>query len=551
MANFNLVDAPWIPCAERAGGMPQLLGLREVFTRAPHLANIADPSPAVTISLYRLLIAILHRSLDGPRNGREWRDIWLREHWDLDAITRYLHTWRGRFDLFDGRHPFYQTPELSPKGAKSATQLAHERASDRNRPLLFDHSCKDSSLSPAEAAGYLLAQQNFAVGGLISYDSQREPIANKYTSSAPLLGGAVVLARGDTLFQTLMLNWPQYSRADEAPFAFGNDDQPAWERDGARPEPRLPDGHVDLLTWQCRRILLVPDVGPDGTILVRDAILMKGYYFSEAFDPHIAETMMAFKKSAKPDAKRAWFPVGLDSNRVVWRDSHALFQSVAGATERPKTLDWLTRLMGDGVLDERRAVPVEVFGLIPDQATIEDWRHETLPLPLRLLKQGGEETEALIERLDQAITFAEDVGKLFDVRLVGVGAAGSSHLVPSPIWRLCEALLAGTSDREPRRDDCAILARSFDVGLRYWARLNAPFRAFVLALPDDISVDEYGEQRYGAGAVHNWVEAVMAVAWDVFDGVIAGLDTSARALRASAQARSRFRSCLAALVAPN
>src|SRR5258708_9546636 len=156
MPSFNLVDEPWIPCAERAGGTPRLLSLRAVLAEAPRLANVADPSPAVTISLYRLLLAILHRSLDGPNSVGEWETIWQRGQWDLDHINAYLDRWHDRFDLFDAQFPFYQTPDLKFEEAPPASQLAHERASDRNRSLLFDHTSHDPSLAPAEAARYLV-----------------------------------------------------------------------------------------------------------------------------------------------------------------------------------------------------------------------------------------------------------------------------------------------------------------------------------------------------------------------------------------------------------
>ena len=68
---FNLIDEPWIPCLRDANTPPTLLTLREVFAQAPRLWQIADPSPIVTISLHRLLLAILHRSLHGPRNAAE------------------------------------------------------------------------------------------------------------------------------------------------------------------------------------------------------------------------------------------------------------------------------------------------------------------------------------------------------------------------------------------------------------------------------------------------------------------------------------------------
>ena len=59
---------------------------------------------------------------------------------------------------------------------------------------------------------------------------------------------AVVLAKGDNLFQTLVLNLVHYSAEDGEPFRFkASADQPAWERD----TPTGPAPH-DLFVQQAR-----------------------------------------------------------------------------------------------------------------------------------------------------------------------------------------------------------------------------------------------------------------------------------------------------------
>lgn len=556
MPRFNLVDEPWIPCAEPAGGSPRFLSLREVFAEAPLLSNITDPSPAVTISLYRLLIAILHRSLNGPCSVAEWQSAWEDNCWDVNRIHAYLQRWHARFDLFDTHQPFYQTPGLDPRSVPPATQLTHERASDRNRALLFDHSPDDAGLSPAEAARYLVAMQNFAVGGLIGL-GQGEPLANKFASASPLLGGAVVLVHGDSLFRTLMLNWVRYNRDDEVPFAFGGDDMPAWEREGgAQPQDRLPHGYVDLLTWQSRRILLITNssaASPVTTVRVQGVVLMKGYQFADSFEQWGAETMVAFRKNTNSKKGPPWFPIGLNPDRVVWRDSQALFQSVADRWQRPKVMDWLETLVSRGALvDDHLVVPLEVYGLIPEQANIRDWRHETLPLPLRLLEERQAAARQLHERLRQAISLAEDVAQLFDAGWVPLPSREKP--LPSPMWTLCKALLASRSEREPgrepRREDCVALARSFGAGPRYWSRLDTPFRQFVNQLTDPTDVvEEGGTTRYGMRALRAWATKVERIAQAVFGVILQDLSDSGRGLQASAPADQHFRYLLAALLA--
>jgi CRISPR system Cascade subunit CasA len=554
MSTFNLVDEPWIPCMQDAHAPPMLLSLREVLAGAPRLWQVADPSPVITIAIYRLLLALLHRSLDGPRNAAEWRTAWQAGTWDTARVDAYLIRWRGRFDLFDDHQPFYQTASLNLDYAGAATLLTHERASDRNKPLLFDHTQADAALSPATATRYLLAQQAFSVGGTWSYDSTREPIANKYAKTSPLLKGAVCLVRGDTLFQTLMLNWHQYAPESEAPFPFHGDDLPAWERDTPTvPEERIPAGYVDLLTWQSRRILLVPEErAGEGKTVVRRCVMMKGFFLPLSFASWQAETMVAFQKiaNAKAGEQPPWVMVGIQPHRLVWRDSDALYRSVPSQQERPRMLDWLSELVDAGALDAHSIFPLDVHGLTSDQAKIEDWRRSTLPLPLEAVKRPE-----IVDALRKALDLAEQVGALFGARSLGPGGRGGTNGAqrlsgPSPMQVLCEALLAGGSGRSPDRDAVRELARHLNTAQEYWARLDTPFRALVTRVADDFTVDEWGERRYGGRELPRWADEVRAAGREAFNVAIADLDMSGRSLRARALAEDRFRRCLHILMAP-
>lgn len=530
-----------------AHAAPINLSLREVFVQAPTLWQIADPSPVVTISLYRLLLAILHRSLRGPRNAEEWARIRDRGARDTSAIDAYLTSWRSRFDLFDPRFPFYQTPGLLTDRADAATVLTHERASGRNGALLFDHTTSDiAGLRPDAAARALLAQHNFAVGGLIGYDSAREPIANKYVGAAPLLKSAVCLVHGANLFETLMLNWLHYSPNDSQPFPFRADDQPAWERETpTQPNERIPDGYVDLLTWQSRRILLLPALTPEGQTIVERAVLMKGYQFSPSFDRWTAETMLSFHKSPKASATGGdpWFPLALRADRVVWRDSQALLQSTAEDNARPRTLSWLYTLMIQGYLSERRVLPLDVFGMIPDQANIDDWRHESLPLPLALLNDN-----TMLEAIGQAVSLAESLGRLLAPYAMKLTFNGKPITISSPVSVLAEELLVGTSGRSADSKAREQLVNSFGASHRFWAQLDTPFRQFLVALPNDIATDAYGQRIVGQVALAAWTAQVARIVRDVFQRITANQETSARALRAVALAQSRFQYCLSALL---
>jgi len=259
--HFNLLDEPWLPCVTLEGERKDV-GLRDALLGAHNFADLRDPSPLVTAALHRLLLAILHRAHDGPKNLKDWQAIWEAGAFDPQRLGDYLDQWQERFDLFDENHPFYQVAgfEVASKdGGTPAKNLALE-VSAGNNPTLFDHSSDAAPppLSQGAAARSLVANQVWSPSG------GKGPKSNLfgphgYRSAAPLVGGVVVLLRGDSLFATLMLNLLTYNR--DLPFEHtGSEDVPAWERDALpEPGPRAARGYLDLLTWQSRCVRLLPE----------------------------------------------------------------------------------------------------------------------------------------------------------------------------------------------------------------------------------------------------------------------------------------------------
>ena len=69
------------------------------------------------------------------------------------------------------------------------------------------------------------------------------------------------------MFETLMLNMIRYPTDDDV-MPHNPDDCPAWEVDDPfTPDRSIPRGYLDYLTWQNRRILLMPVHTPTGTIV--------------------------------------------------------------------------------------------------------------------------------------------------------------------------------------------------------------------------------------------------------------------------------------------
>src|SRR5581483_3449263 len=110
MASFDLIESPWIPVIE--GGERREVGLREALVRAHAFREITDPSPLVVVSLHRLLLALIHRAVNGPADEVAWAELWEAGALPAEAVNSYLDAWRERFDLFHPQRPFYGTAEV-------------------------------------------------------------------------------------------------------------------------------------------------------------------------------------------------------------------------------------------------------------------------------------------------------------------------------------------------------------------------------------------------------------------------------------------------------
>jgi len=140
----------------------------------------------------------------------------------------------------------------------------------------------------------VLAQQMFSIGGLIG----RLPGDPPSAEAAHLVKAAVLLNVGANLFETLALNMVRVDGQAGEPFEFDPaKDAPAWEREPARAVERTPEGYLDLLTWQSRRILLFPN--SDGETVSR-MTLMAGFRFPSGLPIRQRETMAAYKLRANP-----------------------------------------------------------------------------------------------------------------------------------------------------------------------------------------------------------------------------------------------------------
>lgn len=491
-ASFDLISQPWIPCVGQ-DGFPAELGLRDALVGAHDLHELGGESPLVTAALHRLLLVVLHRVF-GPEGYDAWYGLWQAGRFDPATLDAYFAQWRERFDLFHPVRPFYQAADERVK-PKSLTSLVHDVASGNNATL-FDHHTDEGGLTlrPAQAARFLLVAQAFGLAGLSG-------LPQKFTDG-PCARGIIFLVQGDTLFETLLLNLLRYD--EEHPLPRRPDDRPAWEMtDPFQDDRSTPRGYLDYLTWQNRRILLLPEATDDG-VVIRQMTLAPGLRLGEG----IADPMKPYRR----DEKRGLLPLRFNEDRALWRDSATLLQLDAPESYAPRAFVWLGALVGEGYLPRgtRRTL---ALGMANDQAKVEFYRTEHLPLPLAYLRD-----QQLVNSLRaDVLGVAEDVARQL------WGAART----------MATFVLAPQADSEtahqPIRDDMDRVMAPWGIERRYWSRLEVPFRLALEGLP---------ERREETLAI--WQQTLRHIAWGTFDGVTEDVETDPRALKAVVRGREQL-----------
>ena len=239
---FDLAQEPWIPCREQDGTVTDL-GVLHALRRAHALVGLSGDVPTQTFALTRLLLAVLHGALDGPRDLDEWEELWRQEELPVDRIASYLSEHRDRFDLFHPTSPFLQVADL--RTAKGETSELSKLIADvpNGVPFFTTRQGGDLSLSYAEAARWLVHCHAYDSSGIKSGAEGDDRVKNGKgypigVAWSGLLGG--VLLEGATLKQTLLLNlvaadFPVYPRDPQV-------DRPVWERAPVTAAAQTPSG---------------------------------------------------------------------------------------------------------------------------------------------------------------------------------------------------------------------------------------------------------------------------------------------------------------------
>ncbi|MCM3884612.1 type I-E CRISPR-associated protein Cse1/CasA [Frankia sp. R82] len=426
---------PWIEVVD--DGHVREVGLQEALVGADRLAGLAVVDPLETVAVLRqVLVPIVMDAVGVPEDRAAWARWFARGRFDdADAarIGDYLDAHADRFDLFDGRRPFAQVAGLrtAKDETKPVSLLLSRLASGNNVPLFSARTESDPpSLSPAAAARALLAAQCWDTAAIKSGAADDPQVkAGKTTGNptGPLGQLGVVVPMGATLFDTLMLNLPIIPLG-----ARRSDDHPQWKS----PTPadmswqvRPARGMLDLLTWQARRIRLIPqvDASVPGGVVVRRVVLCAGDRLTGPFydlEPHAGWRQVEKPKKGDPPVR----PVRHQPGRAAWRGLAGLLAVHGPTAERlsaPAQMQQVADLQADGAVPDDFPLRVLTVGVSygTQSAVVDDVIVDEIPLPVVGLAADSQVRYTLLQVAEQAEALRIAANRLGDDLRAACGAA--------------------------------------------------------------------------------------------------------------------------------
>ena len=419
---FNLLDEPWVRvlCADCT---VREVSLTEALLHAHEYKGLAGELPTQDVAVLRLLLAVLHtvfsrvdaQGENAPISaGAEpdmaldrWESLWRLKHFPVQPITSYLEKWHERFWLFHPERPFWQVPQAKIGTAYSAAKLNGEISESGNKLRMFTaySGTGKSALTYAQAARWLLYVNGFD-------DTSAKPKGKGLPSTgAGWLGKlGLILAQGDTLFETLMLNLVLL-KDGEQPW---QPPLPCWELEHARSTERTeipqPDNPAVLLTLQSRRLLL----NREGES-VTGYTLLGGDFFER--ENAFCEQMTVWRAAqASKNAPVVYLPKRHDPAKQFWREFSSVFLQESGG-RCPGVVWWIEELIHpkNAILDRKTLIRFQITGVGYGDKDffVTDTFSDSLTFHTALLDELGRRwRQKITDEIDRCGKLAQAVGNL-------------------------------------------------------------------------------------------------------------------------------------------
>jgi len=198
------------------------------------------------------------------------------------------------------------------------------------------------------------------------------------------------------------------------------------------------------------------------------------------------------------EGERGLYALDFKTHKSLWRNSHAIFRQTASSDEITNLFKHLTKVsaaISQGEIEGHKKYAFSIIGIINDQASVETWMHETLPIPLAYFDDNN-----LTELLEKAIQFAEDI----------------SDKLRAGIKKLADCLETNVAN--------------FQAMPIYWSTLELNFQRLLSDLPNEKDA-----------AIREWFQTVESTAKDAFRQTANSLSGTAKEQKAIVEAEGEFR----------
>jgi hypothetical protein len=381
--NYNLLEEPWIPVLMRDGRYGRV-GIKDAFTQAGRIRQIAASNPMDRVAVLRFLLALLYwcrgspPDEGSPTSAGSFPPDWFKK----------LDEHKDCFNLLGEGKRFYQVRKA--RRQRPATDLLQEIPTGNNF-WHFRHSTdgKDGLCAPCCALG-LLRLPLFSASGL-------PDLKSGINGTPPVY----VIPWGMSLLATLRANWGPHKELG----------MPAWAKPDIRPTPHQDVPLLTGLTLLSRRVWLHDPSAPGlcigcgarGEALIRECEFeTAGKQENDRWnDPHVlysddkprkAERAPDLTAAGKFRMDRPWPSLlarVLETCKIRLRDSPSPLFAIGFSTHQAKNIDVWERVF---------SVPPTPSIAEDSAALTREWQRKMRGLEERIVRSKVQATGRPAER---------------------------------------------------------------------------------------------------------------------------------------------------------
>ncbi|MGX7048417.1 type I-E CRISPR-associated protein Cse1/CasA [Pseudolactococcus piscium] len=384
MAEFNLLDEPWLVVMTDDKGTIKEVSLKELFEHAHEYKCLAGETPTQDFAILRLLLAVLHTvfsrfDADGNQydyvdldekykqiqpinqddDGRAykkallktWQQLWQHKEFPY-IIGDYLDKWHDRFYLFGGEFPFYQVSKETLSSPSNQINKAKPNqvagktinrvlSESENKVILFSpqHNAIKNKLKQSEIARWLVLYQGVTgTGDKVKFANQNE---EQKLNKGWLYDLGGVYPSGDNLFDTILLNLALVHPKQE----YIQMQTPIWEEDNN--EIQLDKfrklnqvNNLAFLYTNWSRAITMPDDYNENDEFSISVIKLPEISHQNNF----LELMTEWRFNKVGDNKDTFTPKKHSLTEQFWRSFGATFIPNQATQRRPGIVDWIISL---------------------------------------------------------------------------------------------------------------------------------------------------------------------------------------------------------------